>query len=520
MTPERHGAALVRDVVVRADDPDDPLTTIDALELVTPADVELILHPSGPVESSRVIAVAVGASPGVASGAVALDAGRALDLFDRGRPYVLVRPATSIDDEPALARAAGVLTASGGIASHAAILARGRGIPAVCGADALRISAESFSTADGTVVHQGDEISIDGSTGEVRLGAASIAPVDAATDGLAELDQLLGWADELRAGSLGVWANADTAEDAARARRAGAEGIGLCRAERLLLGPDRLPSFRQLLASDHAVDGGEVADQVRVGLQHDLERLLAEMDGLPVTVRLLDAPLDDIVAGSGAGAGGRRAEQNPALGVRGARALLLRPDLLRLQVQASIDAVAGRLDAGGEPRLRLMVPFVSIGTELAMIRRLIDAVVAESDRGIELPVGVMIETPRSALISADLVGTADFLSFGTNDLTQLTFGLGRDDTGPVLERYVGSGVLAADPFATIDVDGVGELVALGVERARAVDPAVEISVCGEHGGDQASIAFFRSLGVDHVSCSPFRVPVARLAAARSVLGVT
>ncbi|MGZ4718442.1 MAG: putative PEP-binding protein [Acidimicrobiales bacterium] len=506
MTAGLRGAALVRDVVRRADDPTDPMTTIDAVERVTPSDVELILHPQGEPGSARVVAVGIGASPGVASGQAVFDAGRALDRSDDGHPIILVRPTTGPDDAAALAGAAGVVTSTGGMASHAAVLARGRGLPAVCGAHSLRIGADSLTTTDGVVVREGDVVSIDGGTGEVRVGAIEPDVGDVPV----ELDALLGWADEVRAGSMGVWANADTAADAGRARRFGAEGLGLCRVEHLLLGHG-LDVVRRVVGADDAADREAALDELAGRLRADLVSMLEVMDGLPVTVRLLDLPLDQVADGS--------SERNPMLGVRGVRLAVLRPSLYRAQVQALAGATIDRLEAGGHPIIRLMVPFVSTLTELVLARELVESVLAELDRPLDVRIGAMVETPRAALRCAELAAASHFLSFGTNDLTQMTFGFSRDDVGPVLDRYRGQGLLPADPFETIDLDGVGELVATGVERARIVDPAIEISVCGEHGGDPASIAYFRSLGIDHVSCSPFRVPLARLAAARAVLGL-
>ena len=275
--------------------------------------------------------------------------------------------------------------------------------------------------------------------------------------------------------------------------------------------------MQRLITSEDETERATAAVEIGDALRVAFEVLLAEMDGRPVTVRLLDLPLDELF--DDLDRVGAWREHTPMLGARGVRLLVLRPDVGRLQVTALADAIRARLDAGGAPVARLMVPFVAAATEVVFVRDLVESVIADGEPSIDLPLGAMVETPRAALLGAELAGVADFLSFGTNDLTQLTFGLSRDDTGPLLDRYLGGGLLPDDPFGTIDVAGVGELIALGVERARRADPSIEISVCGEHAGDPASIAFFRSIGVDRVSCSPFRLPGARLAAARSVLGL-
>jgi len=512
ITPPR-GAARIRDVVGRVSDPDDPLAAAAAVELVTAADVEQCLHPNGAAGGARLIASGIGASPGVVTGEAVFSVEAALDRAEAGRPVILVRPTTGPADASAFAVVVGVLTSGGGVASHAGVLARGRGLPAVCGASSLELGADSFTAADGTVVRDGDLVSIDGTTGDVLVGAAEVEPVDLPD----ELDELLAWADEIRAGSMGVWANADTAADARRALAFGAEGIGLCRIEHLLVTLGLLPTLQDMLLTESLDEREDAADLMLVALREELVALLEVMDGHPVTVRLLDLPLDELF--DGVEVPQVLHEHDPMLGVRGVRLLLIRPDLLRVQVEALTAALAERLVVGGRPEVRVSIPFVSTASELVLVRGHLGSVLAEAD-ALHIQVGAMVETPRAALRCADLAAAADFLSVGTNDLTQLTFGLSRDDAGPVLDDYLGHGLLAADPFDTIDADGVGALVALAVERARDVDPAIEITVCGEHGGDPASIAFFRSLGIDHVSCSPFRVPVARLAVARSVLGLT
>ena len=542
MTSGLRGAALVRDVVRRADDPDDPLTRVGALAAVTPTDVELVLHPQSsagaagePGGSAAPIAVGIGASPGVATGVAVFDTWRALDAFDEGTDVILVRPETSPADEPAMAVAVGVLTSSGGLTSHAAVVARGRGLPAVCGADSLLVGERSFTTATGLVVHEGEAVSVDGSTGEVFAGAVAIDDDDVPP----ELEVLLGWADGVRADRLAVRANADTPADATLARSFGAEGIGLCRTEHLFLGPDRLPVVQRMILADGPDAESAALDELHELQRSDFVELLEAMDALPVTVRLLDPPLheflpdvDELVADEARGelgvegaallaAARRWHEHNPMLGVRGVRLAILKPALYRMQVRALVEAALDRIDAGGAPRVQVMIPLVSTAAELALVRGWVldeaSRVLGDRRDELDLRVGAMVETPRAALRAGDLAGIADFLSLGTNDLTQMVFGFSRDDVGRILDTYLGQGLLADDPFATLDVDGVGELVAGAVERARTGRPGLEIGVCGEHGGDPRSIAFFLAAGLDYVSCSPFRVPVARLEAGRSAL---
>ncbi|MEI7592179.1 MAG: putative PEP-binding protein [Actinomycetes bacterium] len=540
--PGPRGAALIRDVVARAQDPIDSMTRVDALLTVTPADVELVLHPQAQIpadnraEAGHVLAIGIGASPGVASGIAVFDTWRAMDLVDAGARVILVRPETSPADEPGMAVADGVLTSRGGLASHAAVVARGRGLPAVCGADSLVIDDESLTTATGLVVREGDFISIDGSSGEVLAGFVSVDDHDVPD----ELAVLLGWADEIRAGSIAVRANADTAADARLARSFGAEGIGLCRTEHMFLGADRLPLVQRMILADTPEVEAEALSQLHVVQRSDFEGVLEAMDGLPVIFRLLDPPLHEFLPDVGdlevaeargvlddeganlLAAARRWHEHNPMLGVRGVRLAILKPNLYRMQVHAIVEAALARIDAGGSPQVNVMIPLVTASAELTLVREWVidEAAAALGDRfgELELRIGAMVETPRAALLAGEFANVADFLSFGTNDLTQMTFGFSRDDVGRLLDNYLGQGLLLDDPFATIDIAAVGELVALGAQRAREQNPTIELGVCGEHGGDPASIAFFRSVGLSSVSCSPFRVPIARLAAARACLG--
>ncbi|HEY5154024.1 MAG TPA: putative PEP-binding protein [Acidimicrobiales bacterium] len=532
------GAARIRAVVARGLDPADAFTPDDAVRAVTAEDLELVLHPQGSGGVGPVLAVGIGASPGSASGAAVFDTWRALDLVDEGIPVILVRPETAPADEPAMAMAEGILTSGGGMTSHAAVVARGRGLPAVCGAAGLTIGEDALTTVDGRVVAEGEVISIDGSTGQVRLGETVVDAGEVPP----EMTTLLAWADDARAGGLAVLANADTPEDAARALAFGAEGIGLCRTEHLFLGADRLPLVQEVILADGSAAETAALDALEVVQRADFAALLEVMDGRPVTVRLLDPPLheflpdltDLVVAESQRAltpaedallaAARRWREHNPMLGVRGVRLAVLKPGLYRMQARALFEAALAHLDGGGRAEVRVLIPLVSTRAELALVRGWVveeaEALVRDRPPGspeLTFAVGAMVETPRAALRAGELAEQADFLSLGTNDLTQMTYGFSRDDVGRILERYLADGLLAADPFETLDPDGVGELVAMTVERAQAVRPGVAVGVCGEHGGDPASIRLFHRAGLRSVSCSPFRVPVARLAAAQAAL---
>ncbi len=557
------GAALI-ELVTRVDDPTDPLSPARAVVQARLDDLVAVLHPSTQVAPSgpgadgsgaatgvEVVATGLAASPGVARGVAMFDTWRALDAFDQGLDVVLVRPETSPADEPAMGVVAGVVTSRGGMGSHAAVIARGRGLPAVCGAHALDIGPDSCTTEAGLVIREGDLLAVDGSRGEV---ARVLDPAVAGSPGSpaagadrqpelpAEVVRLLGWADDARAGHLAVLANADVAGDAVRARSLGAQGIGLCRTEHQFLASDRLALLRRLLLAgeDDTEAVADAQDELVVAQQHDFEALLEAMDGLVVTVRLLDPPLHEFLpdlvalerddaaglldpAGRDLLAAARRwHEHNPMLGVRGVRLAVLKPDLYRMQIRALLRAAAARRVAGGDPRPRLLIPLVSDPAEVVAARGWVaEALAAEaigSGPTVDLAVGAMVETPRAALLAGPLAEVADFLSFGTNDLTQLTFGLGRDESSRLLEPYRAQGLLADDPFATLDRAGVGALVARAAAEARAARPRIALGLCGEHGGDPASIAFGLAVGLDSVSCSPFRVPVARLAAAQAVLG--
>lgn len=486
------------------------LDRTEAVLGVAPDDVEHLLHAKmtdGP--SAPAAAHGVPASPGAASGRVCLSVDAVLDADDEGVPAVFVRPFTTPADEVAMSAAAAIITAKGGMASHAAVIARGWGVPAVVGVETLSVDVAAGSARLGDVeLRDGDPITVDGSAGTIMLGASEVGEVQIPD----EMFTLLGWADELRGGRLAVRANADDAFSARLAREFGAAGVGLCRTEHMFMG-ERLPLIQRAIT-----DGGRASLDALVEVQvDDLVELLEVMDGLPVIVRLLDPPLHEFLPDHP-----ELAEENPMLGVRGARLGVLRPELYRAQVAAVAEAAARRVDAGGDPRAQIMVPLVVGGPELAHVREAVtDELGGYESRlgGRSIPVGAMIETPRSALAAAEIASWADFLSVGTNDLTQMTFGFSRDDIeSRIMRPYIEHGLLAANPFETLDESGVGRLAADAVVGAHAARPGIEIGVCGEHGGDPASIAFWAAAGVDYVSCSPHRVPVARLAAAQAVIG--
>ncbi len=388
------------------------------------------------------------------------------------------------------------------------------------------------------MVREGDWISLDGAHGTVFLGELALKEGNVPS----EFGIVLGWADEIRAGRLGVRANADTGPDAARARELGAEGIGLCRTEHMFLQEDRLPVVRRMILADEPDEERAALLELLEVQRADFEEVLEAMDGLPVTVRLLDPPLHEFLPsveelivqdaqgrlpaeGKALLAAARHwQEQNPMLGLRGVRLGIVKVGLYRMQVRALVEAALRRQALGGRPVVEIMIPLVINLAELDLTRRWVEdevaTVLAEHDARLDVTIGSMIETPRAAIRAADIARAADFFSFGTNDLTQMTLGFSRDDVAPILESYLEQGLLAVDPFKSIDQPGVGELVSMAVERGRSTKPHLKMGVCGEHGGDPESVAFFHDLGIDYVSCSPFRVPVARLAAAHAVLAST
>lgn len=514
----------------------------EALLRITEEHLAQVLHPQFATGAIDVLTKGLAASPGAAVGNVYFTADDAVAAADRGERVILVRNETSPDDVHGMQAAEGILTARGGLVSHAAVVARGWGIPAVVGAEAVHIADGAFRVGSITV-SEGETLSLDGSTGAVVVGEVELTsgePPD-------ELRILLGWADRIRHGDnpsgarLAVRANADTGPDAAAARNFGAEGIGLCRTEHMFLAEDRLPIVREMILSDTPEGETAALEKLRAAQQTDFVEVLEAMDGLPVTVRLLDPPLHEFLprtdelrlkaAIEGLSDEEQRLlsaaetwhEVNPMLGTRGVRLGVLKPGLYAMQVRALMEAALQRARDGGNPVVEIMIPLTVAREEMAAARGWVEQAVASAleDGGgqqLDVIIGTMIETPRAAVCADQIAEAADFFSFGTNDLTQMTFGFSRDDVeARLMPAYLEAGLLPANPFETVDVDAVGELVATAVSRGRSVNSQLKVGVCGEHGGDPASIAFFFTAGLDYVSCSAFRVPVARLAAAQAII---
>ena len=497
--------------------------------------LDQVLHPMF-ASKGKPMAKGLGASPGAAVGKVYFTADDAVVAVEqRGEAVILVRSETSPEDVHGMMVAKGILTARGGLVSHAAVVARGWGTPAVVGAEAVKIEGKQFSVGD-VVVKEGDMLSIDGTTGEIILGALELK----AAEPPAEFKTVLTWADQIRKGHLAVRANADTGEDAANARSLGAEGIGLCRTEHMFLAPDRLPVVRRMILAKTAAEEAAALEELRAVQKADFIEILEAMDGLPVTVRLLDPPLHEFLpsveelrvkeAKSGLDAEDHAllaaaeswAEHNPMIGTRGVRLGVVRPGLYAMQVQALMEAAAARVAVGGKPIVEVMIPLTVTREEMALARSWVEEGIATATKGskkkAKISIGTMIETPRAALRADEIAEVSDFFSFGTNDLTQMTFGFSRDDVeSRMMPAYLEAGLLKRNPFETIDVGGVGELVKLGAQRGRSVKPDLKLGVCGEHGGDPESIDLFYKAGLDYVSCSPFRIPIARLAAAQAVI---
>ncbi|MGY1620720.1 pyruvate, phosphate dikinase [Geodermatophilus sp. SYSU D00965] len=498
------------------------------------------------------------ASPGAAVGRAVFSSETAVEWAGRGEAVVLVRRETNPDDLSGMIAAQGVLTSRGGKTSHAAVVARGMGKTCVCGAEELQVDtkARRFTAPDGTVVDEGDVISIDGSTGRVWLGEVPVEPSSVVRYFEGEIDPASAEADDLvravhrvlaHADSrrrMDVRTNADTPEDSARARRFGAHGIGLCRTEHMFLG-DRRQLVEKLILAEGDDDRQAALDALEPLQKGDFVEILEAMDGLPVTIRLLDPPLHEFlpdltdlsVRVAVAEAEGhhdegqlrllaavrRMHEENPMLGLRGVRLGLVVPGLFAMQVRAIVVAACERVQAGGDPRPEIMIPLVGAVQELEAIREETERVVAEvcAEHGVDLRplIGTMIEVPRAALTAEEIAKSAEFFSFGTNDLTQMTWGFSRDDVeAAFFHAYLDKGIFGVSPFESIDRPGVGRLVEIAVERGRAGRPDLKLGICGEHGGDPDSVHFFHQVGLDYVSCSPFRVPVARLEAGRAALG--
>ncbi len=541
---------------------DEQLITMDeALERVGGAQLAQLMFPQFDTEAERTFFTrGMAASPGAASGKVVFDSATAADWVARGESVVLVRKETNPEDLEGMIAATGILTCRGGKTSHAAVVARGMGKTAVCGAEALDVDEEArVATAEGVAVAEGDVLSVDGSTGEVFLGQIPVvaSPVvryleeglepalEGVDEGTAELiqavDRLLCHADKVR--TMEVRANADTGDDALRARRMGAEGIGLCRTEHMFLGERRVLIERVILA-ESAAERDEALAALLPPQRADFLELLTAMDGLPTTIRLLDPPLHEFLPdrpelmvrvaraeeqGTPSeedvkllAAVNRLHESNPMLGLRGVRLGLVVPGLFAGQIRAVAEAAAELIKGGHDPKPEIMVPLVGSLMELHLVRneatRILEEVSAAEGVPLDIPIGTMIELPRAALTAFRIAEEADFISFGTNDLTQTTWGFSRDDVeAAFFAAYLDKGVFTASPFESLDVDGVGRLVNIATREARATRPGLKAGVCGEHGGDPDSIRFFHGAGLDYVSCSPFRVPAARLEAGRAVL---
>jgi pyruvate,orthophosphate dikinase len=507
----------------------------EALQRITAEHLDQVLHPQFASSDRKVIAKGLAASPGAAVGRAYFSADDAADAADRGEKVILVRSETSPEDVHGMIVSEGILTSRGGLVSHAAVVARGWGKPAVVGAESVRITGRSFVAGD-VFVNEGDTISIDGTSGTVVLGEMELAQSEASE----EFTTILGWADKVRKGRLAVRANADNGPDAANARRFGAEGIGLCRTEHMFIAEDRLPIVRRMILADTPDEEEAALEELRVAQKADFISILEAMDGLPVTVRLLDPPLHEFLPSTEEleikkvtvgltseedkmlAAANQWHEFNPMIGTRGVRLGVVKPGLYAMQVRALMEAAAERVAAGGKPRVEVMIPLTVTREELGLARSwvtgAIEAATAGMRRKPDVIIGTMVETPRAAVRADEIAEESDFFSFGTNDLTQLTFGFSRDDVeGRMMSAYLEQGLLKRNPFETIDVGGVGELVRMGVSGGRATRADLKLGVCGEHGGDPESIAFFYEAGLDYVSCSPFRVPIARLAAAQAVI---
>jgi len=493
----------------------------DAVARIDPGQLDQLLHPRiDPRAEFEVAARGLNASPGAASGQIVLDADTAEEQGRAGADVILVRWETTPDDIHGLIQASGILTAHGGMTSHAAVVARGMGKPCVAGCEELAIDEQAATVRIGRhELREGEVITIDGSTGDVIVGEVELVPPQINDD----LDTLLSWADDFR--RLKVRANADTPQDARKAREFGAEGIGLCRTEHMFMAEDRLPIVRDMILAESAADRRDALDRLLPMQQDDFEGIFEAMAGLPVTIRLLDPPLHEFLPPVEQATSDRmrqriRAlqEANPMLGTRGCRLGLQWPEIYETQVRAIIRAaLAVRARTGEPPLVEIMHPLVGFSEELRRLRRLtIETAAEEGD--LEYLVGTMIELPRACIGADEIAAEADFFSFGTNDLTQTALGFSRDDAeGKFLTFYLHERILADNPFEVLDVEGVGELMRIAVERGRGAKEELKLGICGEHGGEPRSVAFCHELGLDYVSCSPYRVPLARLAAAQAAL---
>lgn len=508
----------------------------DAIRRVDPAQLDQLLHPTlDPDAARKVVGMGLPASPGAASGQIVFSAEVAEEWAGKGRKVILVRIETSPEDIAGMHAAQGILTSRGGMTSHAAVVARGMGTPCVCGAGAIKIDyANKTMMSGGVTLKEGDVITLDGATGEVMLGEVATLKPDLSGD----FSQLMEWADALR--RLKIRTNAETPEEAETARGFGAEGIGLCRTEHMFFDPERIVSMREMILAETEQGRRAALAKLLPYQRQDFIDLFRIMKGLPVTIRLLDPPLHEFLphgdaeiaevakaAGVSEAIVKRRlldlAEANPMLGHRGCRLGISYPEIYEMQARAIFEAAIEVSKDGGDPVIpEIMIPLIVGKKELEILKAAIIKVAAEveDEKGAKLKylVGTMIELPRAALRAGEIAEEAEFFSFGTNDLTQTTFGLSRDDASRFLDTYISKDIFAGDPFVSLDQEGVGELVNIAAERGRATRGDIKLGICGEHGGDPASIAFCEAQGLDYVSCSPYRVPIARLAAAQAALG--
>ncbi len=506
----------------------------EAVRRIDPAQLDQLLHPTLDPKAPRdLLSRGLPASPGAASGRIVFSADCAEDWVKRGESVILVRRETSPEDIGGMHVSQGILTTRGGMTSHAAVVARGMGTPCVCGAGEIRVDAAAKTAQVGDkILFEGDVVTIDGATGEVFVG--KVATIQPELTG--DFAKLMGWVDRIR--QLNVRANAETPNDAKTARAFGAEGIGLCRTEHMFFDPARILSVRQMILAKDSGGRRVALDKLLPHQRSDFVKLFTIMTGLPVTIRLLDPPLHEFLPQTDAEIAevaqdaavsedsvrdiiASLHETNPMLGHRGVRLGVSFPEIYAMQARAIFEAAVKVKKQGGEVFPEVMIPLVGTRKELDLMKTVIDetadAVFEAAGETVNYLVGTMIELPRAALRAADIAKTAEFFSFGTNDLTQTTFGLSRDDCAAIIEQYKQRGIYEKDPFASLDEDGVGELVSIAAERGRKTRKALKLGICGEHGGDPASIRFCHATGLDYVSCSPYRVPVARLAAAQAVL---
>ncbi len=556
---KRTGTAALKMAINMMKDQHIKLSKSEVVMRITEEHLEQVLHPQFATKNFKVLTTGLGASPGAAVGHAYFTADDAAIQHEKGKRVILIRTETSPEDVHGMLASDGILTSRGGLVSHAAVVARGWGKPAVVGAEGVKV-LKNQAIVGNVTIHEGELISIDGSTGAVVMGEVPLS----AAEPPEELKTVLKYADEIRKNKLKVRANADTDEDAQAARNLGAEGIGLCRTEHMFLGEDRLPVVRRMILANSEEDEKAALEELKRVQKKDFYGILNAMNGLPVTVRLLDPPLHEFLPDIHElqvkkalgtlteeeqvmlSAGEQWKEFNPMLGTRGVRLGVIKPGLYSMQVEALMEAAFDLVAEGKDPRVEIMIPLTVSREELALARSWVASAIERIEKKykidsheisktnsksatekisvqkafkkLKVTIGTMIETPRAALLADEIAEYADFFSFGTNDLTQMTFGFSRDDVeGRMMNAYLEKGLLKRNPFDTLDASGVGQLVAMGVEKGKRTKPELKIGVCGEHGGDPESIQVFYDIGLDYVSCSPYRVPVARLAAAQSVL---